>query len=135
MFELNIRTHFSAAHHLVGYPGSCAAMHGHNWGIEVFVRGRELDPTGMLVDFRVLKTSVRELLKEVDHTDLNQSAEFKTANPTSENIARFLFDRLSTALDCPQYRVAKVTVCETPDSTSSYWRDEGPRGGEEQASL
>ena len=133
MFELNIRTHFSAAHHLAGYPGSCAALHGHNWGVEVFVRGRELDATGMLVDFRLLKASVRELLKEIDHTDLNQSPAFKTVNPTSENIARFLFDRLSAGLDCAQYRISRVTVCETPDSTSSYWRDESPQGGQERA--
>lgn len=133
MFELSIRTHFSAAHHLVGYPGSCAAMHGHNWGIDVFVRGRELDATGILVDFRLLKDSVRELLKDLDHTDLNQSTEFKTVNPTSENIARYLYRRLSSALDCAQYRIAKVTVCETPDNTSSYWPDEEPRGEGEQA--
>lgn len=132
MFEINIRTHFSAAHHLAGYQGSCAAMHGHNWGVEVFVRGRELDEMGMLIDFRVLKTSVRELLKEIDHTDLNQSAEFALANPTSENISRFLFQRLAAALDCPRYWISKVTVCETPDSTSSYCREGEPGSGKEE---
>lgn len=128
MFELNIRTHFSAAHHLVGYEGMCATMHGHNWGVEVFVRGEELGATGMLVDFRVLKAAVRELMHEFDHKDLNASADFKSQNPTSENIARLVFKRLAAELNCKQYRIAKVTVCETPDSTASYFEDDGSQG-------
>ena len=133
MFELNIRTHFSAAHHLVGYAGSCAALHGHNWGVEVFVRGAELDASGILVDFRVLKAEVRALLKEFDHTDLNASADFKIMNPTSENLARHLFKRLSGQLNCERCRIARVTVCETPDNTASYWEDDGPQCGRGQA--
>jgi 6-pyruvoyltetrahydropterin/6-carboxytetrahydropterin synthase len=123
MFELSIRSHFSAAHHLAGYPGSCASVHGHNWGVEVFVRGCELDETGILIDFRKLKETVRDVLAEVDHTDLNRVDALRQPNPTSEHIARFLFERLSAALNCQRYSIAKVTVCETPECNASYWSE------------
>ena len=49
MFEVSVRAHFSAAHHLPGYPGTCASAHGHNWEVEVFVRGEELDDDTLLL--------------------------------------------------------------------------------------
>jgi 6-pyruvoyltetrahydropterin/6-carboxytetrahydropterin synthase len=121
MYELGITTHFSAAHHLVAYPGACAVLHGHNWSIEVYVQGEELDELGMLVDFKELKRAVSELMNELDHTDLNTHEAFKDANPTSERIARYLYKRLSEATGEKPYRVSKVTVHETPGSQATYW--------------
>jgi len=121
MFEISVKTHFSAAHHLVAYPGACVVHHGHNWDVEVYVRGEQLDELGLLVDFKVLKAAVREVVAELDHSDLNTHAHFATENPTSERIARFLHERLSTAVNAPRYRVSRVTVHETPGSQASYW--------------
>jgi 6-pyruvoyltetrahydropterin/6-carboxytetrahydropterin synthase len=122
MFELSIKTRFSAAHHLVGYPGSCASLHGHNWEVEVVVHGKRLDKTGILMDFRELKAAVNQIIKEIDHSDLNAVAALKGVNPTSENIAKFLFGRISKAVNGPRSRVARVSVNETPDSRAVYWR-------------
>lgn len=124
MHELSIRTRFSAAHHLVDYPGSCASPHGHNWEVEVFVRGRELDGTGILLDFHVLRKKVAAILGEMDHSDLNEVDAFGGANPTSENIARLLYGRLAASLNSDRCRVHRVTVSETPESRSSYWKTE-----------
>ena len=121
MFEISIQGHFSSAHRLVGYEGKCAVPHGHNWHVEVFVRGEGLDERGILVDFRELKTAVGEELAELDHADLNALAAFTDMNPTSENIARYLFERLSSALDKPECRVSRVEVSETPGSKAAYW--------------
>jgi len=123
VFEVRIQTHFSAAHHLRGYPGACSAVHGHNWEVEVAVQGRRLNETGILVDFRQLKDALREALVGIDHADLNELAVFKEQNPTSENIARFLYGKLSADLNSASYRVAAVTVRETPGSMASYWED------------
>lgn len=120
MFELCIRTHFSSAHHLRGYDGSCEAMHGHNWDIEVFVSGEQLDDIGLLVDFKVMKASVKSALGELDHVDLNELPEFRDQNPSSENIARYLFRTIGAALNTDTYRVSKITVYETPGSSASY---------------
>ena len=124
MFELSVQTHFSAAHRLVGYDGACANLHGHNWEVEIFVRGSRLNNLGMLVDFKDIKVAIREVMKEVDHCDLNQLPAFLRENPTSENLARYLHAKLGALLNNPTYQVFKITVCETPATTASYW-DEG----------
>jgi len=121
MFELSVTSRFSAAHHLQEFPGSCATLHGHNWDVEVFVRGEDLSEIGILVDFRELKQSVKAALDELDHADLNALDAFRNRNPTSENIARFLFRRLSAAVNTDRYRVHKVSVNETPEARATYW--------------
>lgn len=123
MFELSIKTHFSAAHRLVGYEGQCANPHGHNWEVEIFVRGNQLNEIGMLVDFRDIKAAVREAMKEVDHCDLNLIPPFVRTNPTSENLACYLHAGLSERLNGPHLRVHRVMVCESPGTTASYWEE------------
>ena len=120
MYEVSVKTHFSAAHHLRGYHGSCEEHHGHNWDVEVFVRGESLDKTGILVDFRELKKVLRNLLAELDHKDLNRVKAFRKQNPTSENIARHLYQRLSLKLTRKGHCVSLVRVCETPTSSATY---------------
>ena len=121
MYELGITTHFSAAHHLVAYPGACAVLHGHNWKVDVYVQGDKLDELGMLIDFTVLKASVGRLMEELDHTDLNTHSEFCDLNPTSERIAQFLYRRLAADAENDNYKISRVTVHETPGSMASYW--------------
>lgn len=121
MYEVSISTHFSAAHHLRGYQGSCASPHGHNWEVEVFVQGEGLNGTGILVDFKHLKGAVQEELERLDHTDLNTLEAFRDSNPTSENLARHLFRALAGRFAQAGCRVSKVSVKETPGSKASYW--------------
>jgi 6-pyruvoyltetrahydropterin/6-carboxytetrahydropterin synthase len=123
VFEIGIRSHFSAAHHLEGYRGNCAEFHGHNWEVEVFVRGGELDASGMLMDYRALKEHVRAALAPVDHRDLNRVPELRGINPTSENIARYLFRSLAERLRGLPCRVSKVAVHETPGTVAYYSED------------
>ncbi len=124
MFELSVKTHFSAAHRLVGYEGQCANPHGHNWEVEIFVRGSRLNDLGMLVDYRDIKGAVREAMKEIDHVDLNLVPAFVRSNPTSENLARYVHERLSERINSERARVCRVTICETPGTSASYWDEE-----------
>ena len=121
MFEISITTRFSAAHHLAGYKGPCANVHGHNWEVTVFVRGKSLDKLGMLVDFGVLKQSVNKVINELDHADLNTIPAFRRTNPTSENIAKYIHDRLAQKLKTGKRAIAKVVVAETPGNAVAYW--------------
>jgi 6-pyruvoyltetrahydropterin/6-carboxytetrahydropterin synthase len=123
MFELSVTTHFSAAHRLVGYAGQCAQPHGHNWEVAIFLRGEALDDIGMMVDFRDVKQAVREIMEELDHGDLNALPAFAQSNPTSENLARYVYEKISRALNCSRYRIHRVKVCETPGTSASYWED------------
>lgn len=124
MFELSVQGRFSAAHHLSGYDGKCAGLHGHNWDVELFVRGPRTAESGMLTDFKKLRAALVSALEELDHADLNRVERLVGVNPTSENIAQFLYRTLSGRLDCDAYSVSRVTVRETPESAASYWEDE-----------
>jgi 6-pyruvoyltetrahydropterin/6-carboxytetrahydropterin synthase len=122
-FEIYVKDHFSAAHSLKGYSGDCARVHGHNWMVEVFVRCAELDDLGIGVDFRDVKTALKEVLERIDHHDLNDLPLFADQNPTSENIARFLYKELSRRLNTPAARVSRVKVSETPGAGAFYWEE------------
>ena len=76
MFELTIIEEFEAAHRLPDYEGKCCRLHGHNWRVEVVVRGTELDSSGLLIDFKVLKSHVAEVLLTLDHYYLNETEAF-----------------------------------------------------------
>ena len=121
VFELSVKSHFSAAHRLVDYQGKCASLHGHNWTVEVFVRGEPLSEAGMLVDFRQLKEALKETLEILDHSELNAQDSFGGIDPTSENIARWLYGELSSRLNTDAAKVYRVCVGETPETTASYW--------------
>jgi 6-pyruvoyltetrahydropterin/6-carboxytetrahydropterin synthase len=123
-FEVYVESHFSAAHCLVGYPGDCARLHGHNWNVRVFVTCDRLDETGMGVDFRDLKRALGEVLADFDHTTLNDLPAFKDANPTSENIARFLYREIRGKIDRAGSRVSAVMVAETPEAGVFYRENE-----------
>jgi len=121
MFEIFIDTHFSAAHHLRNYPGNCEQPHGHNWKVRVTVRANELDELGMGIDFRALKTAVNRVIAILDHRDLNEHESFKAANPSSENLAVFIFDALGPELTTDRYHPYSVEVRET-DSAGVIYR-------------
>lgn len=120
MYELSAKARFSAAHRLAGYDGSCAAYHGHNWDVEAFVCGEDLDETGILLDFRQLKTALRNVLEELDHKDLNAVPAFRDRNPTSENLARYIFEQLVPPIRAAGGTLDRVSVYETPDTRATY---------------
>ncbi len=116
MFELQVESHFSSAHHLLNYEGKCENVHGHNWKVEITVQGKELDKSGMLVDFKILKQHLNEVLEGLDHKDLNSLEELKDISPSSENIAKYIYNELKAGL--PQLK--RVSVWETEKAKASY---------------
>lgn len=121
MYKVTVRDEFSAAHHLRGYKGKCEELHGHNWKVELTVASEKLDKTGMVIDFRKLKDNLRRVLKELDHSYLNNLPYFKRVNPTSENIAQHIYKRLSPQLRTPNSGLSKVRVWESENSFATYY--------------
>lgn len=119
MYELKIVSHFSAAHQLREHKGGCENLHGHNWKVEVEVRGEELT-NGLLIDFREVKDACARVLDELDHRFLNELEPFKVLNTSSEIIARHIFERLSSELDSKTVRVTRVTAWESDTACASY---------------
>ena len=123
MFDIFIQTNFSAGHHLRDYPGDCEKPHGHNWHVEVTVRATELDVLGMGVDFRTVKKAAARVMEELDHCDLNEHPSFREKNPSSENLAVYIFDSMKEELSHERYRLYSVLVGETPTSAVIYRED------------
>ena len=121
MYRLKIHTYFAAAHCLTHYQGDCENLHGHNWKVEVAVIAKELDKSGLGIDFKVLKAETNELLKTLDHKYLNDLPPFSDISPSSENIARYLYSELSQKLNSENVKVEMVTVWESDFANASYY--------------
>lgn len=121
MFELRVVTRFAAAHRLTMVGTKCENLHGHNWKIEVYVKGQSIDKGGVLVDFGVIKHHVRALMETLDHKFLNELDFFQDGTPpSSENIARYLADSLVARMDLPGISVSRVTAWESEDASATY---------------
>ena len=120
-FEVMIERNFSSAHQLRGYRGKCENLHGHNYKIEIYARGRELNPIGLLVDFVELKQAADELVTYLDHKNLNELEPFVIEqNPSAENVARFCLEKLAAKLNDDRVEIYKVRCFETPTSVATY---------------
>ena len=120
MYLSTITATFSAAHYLRNYSGKCENLHGHNWKVEVTVAAEELDVAGMGLDFTILRKRANEILEDYDHKTLNDIAPFNEVNPSSENLARTIFDRMGTLLDEGRVHVRSVKVWESENSWAEY---------------
>ncbi|MEW6088851.1 MAG: 6-carboxytetrahydropterin synthase QueD [bacterium] len=121
MFEITIKTNFSAAHCLMGYEGKCSSLHGHNWLVEISVLAENVDNLGIGIDFFILKKESEEILKELDHKNLNEIPYFKEDNPSSENISRFIYQNLKSKIEKEKVRMNWVKVSETLNNSVTYW--------------
>lgn len=120
-YALTVRSSFSAAHRLPEYEGNCERLHGHNWQVEVTVESGSLDSRGMALDFRVMKAALAEVVGRLDHKYLNEIPPFDSTNPSSENIARRIFEEMEKKVPLPA-RLARVTVWESDDAWAAYSR-------------
>ncbi len=120
MYEVTIRKSFSAAHLLREIGGKCETLHGHNFSVEVSIAGESLDDEGLLIDFRLLKRWTDEVLEGLDHKYLNELECFSGLNPSSENVARYLHERLSERTEQTHLRLSRVTVWESENARVSY---------------
>jgi 6-pyruvoyltetrahydropterin/6-carboxytetrahydropterin synthase len=119
MFKLTKKFRFEASHRLPHQGGKCARLHGHSWVGEVAVEGSGLATSGpragMLLDYGEMKAALQPLVDaKLDHWHLNETTGLE--NPTSEELARWIFDQLAPALPC----LASVAIEETCTSRCEY---------------
>lgn len=122
-YTLKVVTDFAAAHSLRDYAGECRRLHGHNWKVEVEVVASALDRLGMAIDFKDVKAAARAAAGELDHRYLNEIPPFDQVNPTAENIAAHLFERIAETLDNERVQVSAVTVWETERACIRYAKE------------
>ncbi|MFA5092890.1 MAG: 6-carboxytetrahydropterin synthase QueD [Candidatus Omnitrophota bacterium] len=116
MYSLRVEGNFSSAHNLRGYKGKCEDLHGHNWRVGIEVKSEKLDNIGLVVDFKYLKKKLSVVLEKMDHKYLNNLVYFKKINPTSENIAKYIYRELIKQIPL----LSSVTVWENPTSSATY---------------
>jgi len=121
MYDLMVEANFSAAHQLRGYKGKCEDLHGHNWRVQIVVSSDKLNEIGIVIDFHELKEISKEVVLPLDHSFLNDVFPFTEINPSSENIARWLYDSIKKKLQTKSCVVSSVTVWENDSSSATYY--------------
>ena len=123
MYEVTIIKSFSAAHLLSQIGGKCEELHGHNFKVEVTIAAANLNESGLLIDFRVVKKWLGVILDQMDHKHLNELSYFAGTNPSAENIAKFIYDQMVPQAKQSQVRIARIKVWESESAVVTYIPD------------
>jgi 6-pyruvoyltetrahydropterin/6-carboxytetrahydropterin synthase len=123
MYELMIETHFSSAHQLRGYRGKCENLHGHNWKVQIYVLAEKLNDLDIAIDFHELKRLAEDVLAPLDHGFLNDIFPFTEKNPSSENIAKWIYDSLKKKINDENVQLSAITVWESETASATYFED------------
>lgn len=118
-----IETYFSAAHQLRGYKGACERVHGHNWKVQIHVIAERLNDIDIAIDFHELKALTNEVISQIDHSFLNEIFPFTEKNPSSENIAKWIYDSLKKKLNAKNVNLSAVTVWESETASATYFEE------------
>ncbi|MEW6001485.1 MAG: 6-carboxytetrahydropterin synthase QueD [Nitrospirota bacterium] len=123
MFELTVETYFSAAHQMRGYKGKCEKLHGHNYKVQLHIVAEKLNDIDIAMDFHEIKRLADEIITPLDHSFLNEIFPFTEKNPSSENIAKWIYDSLKKKINDNNVRCSAVTVWESETASATYYED------------
>jgi len=124
MYEVTVQDTFAAGHYLRNYKGKCENPHGHNYRVRVTLQGKELDKAGLLLDFKDLKSVMKNTVDYLDHKIINDIEPFTTVNPSAENLAKYFYDQTNQNLNSVtdgRVTVKQVTIWETDTSIATYY--------------
>lgn len=111
--KLKVKSRFSAAHQLKGYKGDCENIHGHNFNVIAIVKVNKLDKIGIGIDFIEFKRDLDFFINQLDHKKLNDLEAFKGINPSSENIAIWLYENLKNKINSENAKLLSLEVEES----------------------
>ena len=121
MYEITVFSHFSGAHRLRYLHGKCEELHGHNWKVELAVASDRLNHEGVAINFQILKQKLEKTLKSLDHTYLNDLRYFSGKEPSSENIAKYIFDKMKKELKEHRVKIKRVTAWESETANATCY--------------
>ncbi|MBC8412586.1 MAG: 6-carboxytetrahydropterin synthase QueD [Nitrospira sp.] len=121
MYDLVVESQFAGAHQLRGYKGKCENLHGHNWRVQVTVSAERLNDIGLVIDFHELKKLLSEVLASLDHSFLNEVFPFTEINPSSEHIAKWIYESLKKKIVDDICNISSVTVWENENASATYY--------------
>jgi 6-pyruvoyltetrahydropterin/6-carboxytetrahydropterin synthase len=119
MYQVSVEGHFDAAHYLRDYGGKCENVHGHRFKVVVSLKVKKLNKIGLAYDFVELKRHLGDVLARFDHASLNDIPPFDKINPSSENIAATIYEKLKGRFS-EGVSLLSVEVWESPESSVTY---------------
>ena len=120
MYRITVERDFDAAHYLRNYHGKCETLHGHRFIVRATIKAIELNDIGLAYDFKVLKQYLNDILSKFDHSNLNDVPPFTDINPSSENIAKNIYNEMNKKLTNSLIKLENVEVWESPTSHVTY---------------
>ncbi len=122
MFTISVETHFWASHQLLLPDGSKEPLHHHNWLITADVGSERLNDMAVVMDFHELKEMLDNIAAEFDNKALNETSRFQQNNPSAENVAKYIYDKLR--MELPEgVKLRNVKVVEQPGCSAKYETD------------
>jgi 6-pyruvoyltetrahydropterin/6-carboxytetrahydropterin synthase len=98
MFAISVDTQFQASHRLVLADGSKEPVHSHNWSVTADVSSDRLNSMGLVMDFNQLRAMIDNIVAEFSGKRLDKNNYFQRHNPSAENVAKYIYEKLEPAL-------------------------------------
>jgi len=119
MFTISVETHFRASHQLTLPDGSKEPVHAHNWLLTADVSSDKLNSMGLVMDFNQLKAIIVKVIAEFDNTALNRISYFQQNNPSAENVAKYIYEKLRIRLP-KGVQLRNIRIFEEPGCSAKF---------------
>jgi 6-pyruvoyltetrahydropterin/6-carboxytetrahydropterin synthase len=119
MFTISVQTHFRASHQLARADGAKERPHRHEWSVTADVSSETLDSKAVVMDFHQLKAMIDGIIAELDNAALSKIDYFRRNNPSAENVAKYIYEKLEPKL--PEgLRLCSIKVVEEPGCSAKF---------------
>jgi 6-pyruvoyltetrahydropterin/6-carboxytetrahydropterin synthase len=119
MWTLSVETHFWASHQLTLPDGSKEPVHSHNFSVTADVGAEKVGNMGLVMDFHRLKAMLDSIVAEFDNRALDRIGYFQKNNPTAENVAKYVYEKLKSKLP-EDVKLEAVRITEEPGCSAKF---------------
>jgi 6-pyruvoyltetrahydropterin/6-carboxytetrahydropterin synthase len=119
MFTISVETHFRASHQLALQDGSKEPVHHHNWSVAADVSSNKLNSMGLVMDFKQLKALIDKTIAAFDNRALDRISYFQQNNPSAENVAKYIYEKLRIKLP-KGVELRNIRVVEEPGCSAKF---------------
>jgi 6-pyruvoyltetrahydropterin/6-carboxytetrahydropterin synthase len=119
MFTISVERHFRASHQLILPDGSIEPVHYHDWVVTASLSSEKLNNMGVLMDFKALKAMIDKTVAGFENTALESIGYFQQNNPSAENVAKYIYDKLR--IELPEgVKLRNIRVAEEPGCSAKF---------------
>jgi len=119
MFTISVETNFRASHQLILPDGSKEPQHNHEWQVKASLSSNKLNNIGIVMNFHKLRELLDNSVAELDNTALEKISHFRQNNPTAENVAKYIYDKLKSRLP-KGVKLQSIKVIEAPGCSAKF---------------